>query len=123
MEQRELRGLASEDRLFGRRIAEPGWVLRDLNNSFKCTIGGKNVSNVQFKPKLWNLRPIIKGTKDAVKIPTWLETYVHVKENQDTWPDRCPLYPRIRRMLLGVTSPDLAPRIGAAQDVEERMLR
>ena len=38
-------------------------------------------------------------------------------------PDRCPLYLRIRRMLLGVTSPVLAPRIEAAQDVEESMLK
>ena len=41
----------------------------------------------------------------------------------DPLPDRCPLYPLIRWMLLGVTSPVLAPRIGAAQDSEERMLR
>ena len=41
-----------------------------------------------------------------------------MKENQDTWLagsdpllDRCNLYPRIRRMLLGVTSPVLAPRM------------
>ena len=91
VEQRELSGLASKDRLFG-RIAEPGWKLMDLKNSFK--------------------------------------TYAHVKENQDTslagsdpLPDRCPLYPRIRRMLLRVTSLVLAPRIGAAQDVEERLLK
>ena len=35
VEQKELRGLASDDRLFG-RIAEPGWVLMDFNNNFKC---------------------------------------------------------------------------------------
>ena len=34
VEQRELRGLASDDRLFG-RIAEPGWMLMDFNNHFK----------------------------------------------------------------------------------------
>ena len=97
-------------------------MLTDLNNSFKYRKGGENISNVQFNPKLWNLRPIIKGTEDAVKIPSWPKTYAHVKENQDTWlagsdplMDRCNLYPRIRRMLLGVTSPVLAPRIGAAQ--------
>ena len=101
----------------------------DLNNSFKCRMGGENLSNLQFNPKLWNSRPIIKGTKEAVKIPAWPETYAHVKENQNTWlagsdplPDRCLLYPRIRRILLGVTSPVVALRIGAAQDVEERML-
>ena len=102
----------------------------DLNNSFKCRMGGENLSNVQFNPKLWNLRPILKGAKEALKIPAWPETYAHVKQNQDTWlagsdplPDRCPLYPRFRRMLLEVTSPVLAPRIGAAQDVEERILK
>ena len=62
-----------------------------------------------------------------MKIPAWPETYAHVK---DTWlagsnplPDMCPLYSRIKRMLLGVTSSVVTPRIGAAQDVEERMLR
>ena len=34
MEQKELRGLASDDRLFG-KIAEPGWILMDFNNNFK----------------------------------------------------------------------------------------
>ena len=38
-------------------------------------------------------------------------------------PERCPLYPRIRSMLLGVTGPVLSPRFGATQDVEERMLK
>ena len=129
VEQGELRRLASDNRLFG-KISDPGWVLMDLNNSFKCRMGGEDLANVQFNPKLWNLRPIIKGTTDAVKIPAWSETYAHVKENQDAWlagsnplPNRCPLYPRIRRMLLGVNSPALAPRIGAAQDVEGKMIK
>ena len=111
--KRELRGLASEDRLFG-RITEPGWVLMDLNNNSKCRMCGENLSNVQFNPILWNLRAIIRGTKEAVKIPVWPETYAHVKENQDTWlagsdplPDMFPLYPHIRRMLLGVTRIEL----------------
>ena len=34
-----------------------------------------------------------------------------------------PWYPPIRRVLLGVTSPAIAPRIGAARDAEERMLK
>ena len=38
-------------------------------------------------------------------------------------PDQCPRYPPIRRMLLGVTSPIIAPRIGAARDAEKRMLK
>ena len=44
-------------------------MLMDLNNSFKYTMGRENLSKVQFNPKLWNLRPIIRGTNDAVKIP------------------------------------------------------
>ena len=35
---------------------------------------------------------------------------------------RCPQYALIRRMLLGVTSPALALMIGAAEDIEERIL-
>ena len=31
-------GLASDDRLFG-RIAEPGWVLMNFKNHFKCRMG------------------------------------------------------------------------------------
>ena len=129
VEQRELRRVASDDRLFG-RIPAPGWVLMDVNNSFKCRMGGEDLANVSLNPKLWHLRPIPRGTTDAVKIPAWPETYVYVMENQDAWLvglnpllNRCPLYPRIKRMLLGVNSPCLAPRIGAAQDVEEKMIK
>ena len=107
-----------------------GWVLMDLNNSFKCRIGGEDLSNVQFQPKLWNLRPIIKVTTDAVKIPAWPETYAQVEENQDTrlagsfpLPSRSPQYPRIRRKLLGVNSPLQAPRIETGQVVKEGRLK
>ena len=119
VEQRELRGLASDDRLFG-RIAEPGWVLMDFNNHFKCRMGREDLSHIQFNPKLWNLRPV----------PLLPEAYAHAKENQQAWlsgsrplPDQCPRYPPIRRMLLGVTSPVIAPRIGAARGAEKRMLK
>ena len=62
-----------------------------------------------------------------MKIWALPETYAHVKEHQETGsspvPDRHPLYPLIRKMLLlGATSPAFAPRIGAAQGVEERLL-
>ena len=60
VEQRELRGPASEDRLFERK-ADPGWVLMDLNNSFKCRMGGENLSNVQLNPKFWNLTTNYQG--------------------------------------------------------------
>ena len=46
----ELRGLASDNNLFG-RIAEPGWMLMDFNNSFKCRMSGDDLSHVQFKAK------------------------------------------------------------------------
>ena len=128
VEQKELRGLASDDRLFG-RIAEPGWVLMDFNNHFKCRMGREDLSHVQFNPKLWNLRPVVKDTGETMLVPLWREAYAHVKGNQQEWlsgsrplPDQCPRYPPIRRMLLGVTSPAIAPRIGAARDAEKRML-
>ena len=63
-----------------------------------------------------------------MQVQLWSEAYAHVKENQQVWlsasrllPDQCPRYPPIRRMLLGVTSPVIAPRIGAARDAEEKM--
>ena len=37
--------------------------------------------------------------------------------------DQCQRYTPIRKMLLGVTSPAIGPRIGAARDAEERMLK
>ena len=65
-----------------------------------------------------------------MRVPLLPEAYAHVKENQQAWlsgsrplPDQCPRYPPIRRMLLGVTSPVIAPRIGAARDAEKRMLK
>ena len=129
VEQSELRRLASDVRLFG-RIAEPGWVLMDFNNHFKCRMGREDLSHIQFNPKLWNLRPVVKDTGEAVRVPQLPGAYTHAKENQQTWlpgsrplPDQCPRYPPIRRMLLGVTSPIIAPRIGAARDAEKRMLK
>ena len=129
VEQKELRGLASDDRLFG-RIAEPGWVLMDFNNNFKCRMGREDLSHVHFNPKLWNLRPVVRDTGEAMLVPLWREACAHVKENQQAWlsgsrplPDQCPRYLPIRRMLLGVTFPVIAPRIGAARDAEKRMLK
>ena len=128
VEQKELRRLASDDRLFG-RIAEPGWMLMEFNNSFKCHMGDVDLSHIQFNPKLWNLRPVVKDSGEAMWVPLWPEAYAHVKENQQAWlsgsralPDQCPRYPPIRRMLLGVMSPAIDLRIGAARDAEERML-
>ena len=120
VEQKELRGLASDDRLFG-RISERGSVLMDFNNNFKCRMGREDLSHVQFNPKLWNLRPVVKDSGEAMTIPLLPEAYAHVKENQ--LPGQGPRYPPIRRMLLGVTSPAIAPRIGEARDAEEIMLK
>ena len=127
VEQEELRGLTSDGRLFG-RIAEPGWMLMDFNNSFKSRMGDVDDSHIQFNPKLWNLGPLVKDTGEPMRVPAWLEAYTRVKENQDAWlagsrplPSQCPQFPPIRRTLLGVTSPVVAPRIGAARDAEKRM--
>ena len=102
----------------------------DFNNNFKCRMGREDLSHVQFNPKLWNLRPVVNDTREAMLVSLWREAYTRVKENQQTWlsgsrplPDQCPRYPLIRRMLLGVTSPVIAPRIGAARDAERRMLK
>ena len=129
VEQKELRGLASDDRLFG-RIAEPGWVLMDFNNNFKCRMVREDLFHVQFNQMLWNLRPAVKDSGEAMRVSLLPEAYAHVKDNQQAWlsgsrplPVECPRYPPIGRMLLGVTSPAIAPRIGAARDAEKRMLK
>ena len=95
VEQRELRGLASDDRLFG-RVAEPGWKLTKFNTKFKCRMRGDDLANVQFNPKLWNLRPIVKDSREAMRVPAWPAAYAHMKDNQQTWfsgsdllPDKC----------------------------------
>ena len=72
VEQKEQRGLASDDRLFG-RIAEPGWMLMDFNNNFKCRMGREDLSHVQFNPKLWNLRSVVKDSGEAMRVPLWPE--------------------------------------------------
>ena len=126
-QKKELRGLASDDRSFG-RIAEPRWMLMDFNKKFKCKMSGEDLSHVQFNPKLWHMRPVVKDSGEAMQVPVWPEAYAHVKENQQVWlsgsrslPDQGPRYLPIRRMLLGVTSPAIAPRFGAARDAEEKM--
>ena len=84
VEHKELRGLAIDDRLFV-RIAEPGWILMDFNNSFKCRMGDVDLSHIQLNPKHWNLRPVVKDTGEAMRVPAWPEAYAHFKENQDSW--------------------------------------
>ena len=93
-------------------------------------MGRDDHSHIQFNPKIWNLRPVGKDSGEAMRVPLLPEAYAHVKENQQAWlsgsrllPDQCPRYPPIRRMLLGVTSPVIDPRIGAARDAEKRMLK
>ena len=100
----------------------------DFNNSFKCRMGNVDLSHIQFNPKLWNFRPVVKDTGEAMRVPAWPEAYAHVKENRDAWltgsrplPSQCPQYPPIRRRLLGVTSPVIAPRIGASRNAKKRM--
>ena len=93
-------------------------------------MGREDLFHIQFNPKLWNLRPVVKDSGTAMSVPLLPEAYAHVKKNQQAWlsgsrplPDQCPRYPPIRRMLLGVTSPIIAPCIGAARDAERRMLK
>ena len=100
----------------------------DLNNRFECRMGDVDDYHIQFNPKLWKLRPVANDTGEAMRVPAWPKAYAHDKENQGAWlagsrplPSQCPQYPPIRRMLLGVTSPVVAPRIGATRDAEKRM--
>ena len=81
VEQKQLRDLASNGRLIG-RIAEPGWMLMDFNNNFKCRMGREDLSHVQLNPKLWNQRPVVMVSGEAMRVPLWPEAYAHVKENQ-----------------------------------------
>ena len=85
-------------------------------------------SHVQLNPKLWNLPPKVKYSGEAIRVPAWPEENAHARENQQAWlggarplPEHCPRYPPTRSILLGVTSPGIAPRIGGARYVEERM--
>ena len=61
VEQRELRRMASEDRIFG-RIAEPGLVLMDLNNSFKCRMGSFRTSNSTISSGIYEQSPRVRKT-------------------------------------------------------------
>ena len=107
VEQKDLRGFASDDKLFG-RIAEPGWVLMDFNNHFKCRMGREDLSQVQFNPKLWNLRLVVKDSGEAMLFPLWREAYAHVSENQQEClsgsrplPEQCPRYPPKKEDVFG----------------------
>ena len=98
-----------------------------FHNNFKCRMSGEDLFNIQFNPKLWNLRALVKYSGEAMWVPAWPMAYAHVKENQQMWlagprplPDQCSRYPPIRRMLMGVTSPVIAPHIGTAREAEER---
>ena len=91
-------------------------------------MGDVEDSHIQFNSKLFNLRPVVKDMGEAMRVPAWPEAYAHVKENQVAWlagsrplPSQYPQYPPIRRILLRVTSPVVAPRSGTARDAEKRM--
>ena len=99
----------------------------ELQQQFQMQNVGEDLSHVQFNAELWNLRPRMKNSGEAMRVPIWPEAYAHIKENQQVrlsssrpLPDQCHRSPPIRSMLLGVTSPAIAPRIGAARDVEEK---
>ena len=99
-----------------------------LQQQFQLQNVGEDLSHVQFNAELWNVRPRMKDSGEAMRVPVWPEAYAHIKENQQVWlsssrplPDQCHRYPPIRSMLLGVTSSAIAPRIGAARHVEEKM--
>ena len=64
VEQKKLRGLTSDERLFG-RVAEPGWMLMDFNDNLKCRMGGDDLSHIQLNPKRWNLRPVVKDSGEG----------------------------------------------------------
>ena len=85
-----------------------------------ATLGGMGVG---WMPECKSLL----ANREAMRVPVRSEAFAHVKENQQVWPARCrplpdqfPRHPPIRRMLLEVTSPAIAPRIGAARDAEEK---
>ena len=40
-------------------------MLMDFNNNFKCQMGREELSHVQFNPRLWYLRPVVKDSGDA----------------------------------------------------------
>ena len=35
-------------------------------NADGCRQGGEDFSHIQFKPKLWSLRPIVKVSREAI---------------------------------------------------------
>ena len=47
-----------------------------------CRLGGENLSNIQSNPKLLGLRPIVKDSREAMRIEACPEAYAQVRENQ-----------------------------------------
>ena len=54
-------------------------MLMDFNNRFKCRMGREDLSHIQFNPKLWNLRPVVKDTGAAMRVPLLSEAYTHAE--------------------------------------------
>ena len=61
-------------------------MLMDFNNNFNCRMGEEDLSHVQFNRKLWNLRPVVKDSREVMRVPAWPEAYAHVKENLQVSP-------------------------------------
>ena len=119
-EQKELRGLASDDRLFG-RIAEPGAEFSNgPRGPFPCPVQSEALESATSGEgfRRGDVGPTLAGSLyTRQREPASVAFRVQVAAGP------CPRYPPIRRVLLEVTSPAIAPRIGVARDAEERMLK
>ena len=81
--QEHLRTQVSETVLFGRvKVSE--LIVLKLRGQLQCRMGGKREDPIEAFPKIWNLNPLGKQTREVLRISTWLEAFDLMRKELDS---------------------------------------
>ena len=116
----------SEDLLFA-KISEPEMTVINFDAHFCDRMGEVDRGHINVFPKLWNLRPQDKTNGEVTRIPRLTAAYHKLREETKSWgdykklPEEIPVFPLIRRIMLGVDSVLQTPRLRAFETDETRV--
>ena len=86
--------------------------------------GGKREGPIEAYPKFWNLNPVVRNTREVMRIPAWTKSFELAKKELETILERDVLpavileFATVRRITLGMNRPMIVPSIHAREAVE-----
>ena len=119
--QEDSRARMSETVLFG-KIKDPELSVLNFRGQMQGRMGGKR----EVYPKLWNLNPKAKDTREVLRIPAWTKSFEITKREletileRDVLPAAIPEFPTVRRMTLKMNSPIVVSSLHARATVEQQ---